>query len=176
MNSIKLLFVIPFLFACAHRPHPEISQSLFPPGSYQHQVKVSVTQTKQQYPFTGVISVSETHLKIYMMGPMNLSVVKMSEDFKSGQLQIENYFPPFKPYEGSMKRFYEILRSLILFPRDKSQWGVLKVLSRDSQGRIQNFKAPHDIEIEIKKYAPNHPILIELNHPQFKVVIEEMAP
>jgi hypothetical protein len=170
-----LWLLLPLLGACATLPKPELAQSLFPAGNYQHQIDITVNDTRQAYQFSGVAGVSDSGVKIYMMGPMNVTAVKIQENFAEGKVEIENYFEPLKPYETYIRRFYPVIRSLLLFPKEKQQWGELAVSERNSDGSIKKFSGPYGMEIEIREYRNHHPTKLDFRHDRFRAQLKEIT-
>jgi hypothetical protein len=172
-------FFLSFLLlatACTHFPPPEKKQTLFPVGTYQHQVEIHITKTQQDFQFQGVVNLSDEQLRIYLLGPMNVSAAKITEHFAPSQLQIEIQLDSIKKYDVQLKRLYSLLRSFILFPKDREKWGALQVDKRDVEKNILTFSGPSGIVIEIKKYRDKVPVLFEIRHPGFQTTVRELTP
>ena len=173
---MRLLIWLGFLSlaSCTTLPKPQLESSLFPARNYQHTIDITITGTRQAYQFTGVAGLSNEGLKLYMMGPMNVTVMKITETFADGKVAIENYFEPLKPYESSIARFYPIVRNLLLFPKEQTQWGSLTVVERATDGSIRRMTGPHDISIEIRSFSDGHPSLFEIRHARFRALIKDI--
>jgi len=173
MKHLWPLFI--FVAGCASLPKADLEKSLFPTGTYRQTVDVSPAGGRGTYRLSGVAGLTPEGLKIYMLGPMDVTAIKMSENFADGNVRIENSFEPLKPYEGRLKLFYPILRAFLLYPRDQASWGGLAVLARDQDGRIDSFKAPYGITIHILQYSKDHPSRFEFRHEKFRAQISEVG-
>lgn len=168
MRFISLLILALIAFTnCSHRPAVVDSQNtLFPPGIYKHSVRIQPIGLAEM-PFKGVLSLSNEELKLILLGPMDITALKIIENFRNKNVVVDITLQELKKYEPRLSYFYEILRLFILFPKNKTSWGSLKI-----QNNI--YYGPHNLTIEIKKMDHGHPSAFEMKHPQFTVFVEEI--
>lgn len=163
--SLALFFSI---LSCTHRPPFHHLNSLFPPRTYKHSVRVEALDLPAMS-FRGVLSLSANELKIYLLGPMDITAAKVVENFPQETLDVSVHIPQLQSYEKQMESLYEVLRSFILFPRDKTEWGLLHF-------QEDVYKGPHQLAISVQKVSPKdyHPTQFTITHPKFTVKVEEI--
>ncbi len=165
----KFVFFVLLLspLSCAHRPPFRHMNSLFPVGTYKHTVKVEALNLPAMS-FNGILSLNADELKLYLLGPMDITAAKVVENFPQEKLDISVHLLQLKQYESQIEALYEVLRSFILFPRDQAEWGLLRF-------QEDVYKGPRQLEITVQKVSPKdfHPTHFTLKNPQFTVRVEE---
>jgi len=173
MPFAKWFFLVILCVSCSHQPKADVRIGLFPAGNYVHLAHFYVLSPAQNYQFTGVLNVSSSKIQMYLMTPMNVTALQITEDLDSESVHIQNYFSAFKQYEPHIAEIYRIIRNFIVFPRTESKWGGLEVSRRDGAGRPTLFIGPRDISIEVRRFKDGAPEIFEVRHPKFRVEIEE---
>lgn len=169
---MRLSLLLLFLCACTHLPKPIEGTTLFPWGTYKHEVQIHVTN-KGLFPARGILQHSQEGIKLYLLGPNDVTIAKISESFKTKSVKIEIVMEDFKKHEHHLDRIYPLVRSFILYPRQNKTWGHLSEKTSSGQGYPQTLTGPQNIEIEILEFKNNHPTKFKITHSEFSVNIEE---
>ena len=141
--------VLPFLLlvACASplkhvSSDPEAGALLFPLGSYIHEVKLSIPTnpdpSKRTFEFRGAVRIGEEQIRIVVLSPVGTTLLRMSEDRRTGKVTTENFVPQLKPYEPKLSAYYASLRVLLTTLRHQTGSG----LSLDPKGRPLALEEP----------------------------------
>lgn len=110
----RSLFLLFLFFSCATRPP---FPRLFPFGVYQHQVTVESNGKTQT--FFGVNKWSPQELTMVALGALDVTLVKYTENLKSGEKEVfidKNFIPlteqEAKEYLGHAKKIYSLDQSI----------------------------------------------------------------
>lgn len=166
----SLLFL--FVCACTHLPQPIEGESLFPWGLYKHDVQIHVVD-KGWFPARGILQHQRDGIKLFLLGPNDITVAQISESFETHKVSISIVVDDLKKYQDPLRRVYPLLRNFILFPRNQKTWGALTEKVSGDSGYPKSLHGPQNIEFEITEFKNNHPTKFKMIHPQFSVHIEE---
>ncbi len=165
------LFLI-FICACTHLPKPIEGETLFPWGTYKHDVQIQI-KDKGLFPARGLLQQNEEGIKLFILGPNDITVAKISESFSTQKVQVDIVLDDFKKHESHLERLYPLVRNFILYPRKSKKWGHLSEKMASKHGYPLQLSGPQNIEIEIIEFKNNHPTKFKIIHTQFSVTVEE---
>lgn len=174
--TFKKIRLLPFLLlalACAHRLPPQHGNTLFPEGTYKHAVRIQI-KDQAPYPVNGVLNLTHESLKLYLLGPMDVTAFKVTENFAANTVSIENHMPQLKSQEPYIRRVYDILRTFLLYPRNLDKWGSLKVRQFHSGGYPEIIDGPRNIVFYVTEFKNARPTKFRVEHPHVSAAVEEL--
>ncbi len=114
---------------------------LFPYGNYRHRVSIQLGQEPdKKMNFSGVVQLKEDVIRIAALSPLGVTVFKVTENRKTGEIKSEVFLEAMKKHESKVSEYYALLRVLLTAP-NRAGGSALKWEKRDSEGRPLEAKA-----------------------------------
>lgn len=160
---VFLLFV-----SCAHKViHKDLTDEklLFPDGRYFHHVYLtlspSVSMPKKKFDFDGILEIKPETIKLIGLSPLGTSLLRITEDRKTGKVDIDVFFPVLKKLQNSILEYYSVVQMMIKTSRNP----------RSTELKIPLAKETAVLQFET--FDKNHfPEKIVVQHPKFSLIIE----
>ena len=115
MKNFCITLLLILISACASKPKAQ--KKIFPFGVYHHQVVLR--QKAKQIQFSGIHRWTQDGIAIFAMGPMNMTLLKYEEEFKTNKKKIylNQYFVPVSEaralmFLGLVKDLYALDHSI----------------------------------------------------------------
>lgn len=155
---------------------------LFPYGVYRHQVRVELSRQPasgpREFGFRGLAQIRSDVIRIAVLSPFNTTLMKLTEDRKTGAITTETYSAAFRKLEPRIREYYSTLRLLLTLPLPVAGPGLtVTSLTRDGfPAELKAEQATGESVIRFGDYDPHRvPGTIEIASPRYTVRIQVAA-
>lgn len=182
-----VLPMVAFCPGCASTPKGKTLRTteagrslLFPYGIYRHEVHVTLARRPASGPrdfsFRGLAQIRSEVIRIAVLSPFNTTLLKLTEDRRTGAISTESYSGAFRKLEPRIREYYSTLRLLLTLSLPVSVPG-LTVTSRTGDGLPVEIRSDPDGTVYRFAEYDGHglPGRIQIVNSRFTVTIEVSA-
>ena len=177
---MKAILLTLFIFGCAHKSQTITNgpkQLLFPYGTYQHSVKVTLSngnaEGPKEFEFRGIFEFKSDQLKLVGLSPMGTSVFRAEENLATHELKMEIYVKSSKQADEKIRQSYIITRDVLTSSINDQR---VKILRRNKQGMPLEMEIPSQkefVQVLLSSYdKQNIPKVLLVSHKGFKLEVK----
>lgn len=163
--KILIAFVL-LLTACSHRMTAPVAsaerRAPYPLGKYQHDVRVQIHgPSPRDLSLSGALNYSATKIVLVGLSPMGPTLFRLTDDLKTGDLQIEYFVESLNKADPQIRAFYRDLREALLSRDPQTKFAkngtdfVFADLDANGVPRTFYLANPHfEVTVNVVSYEP----------------------